>query len=183
MHHIKGGIGRGQARLNAVLRNWLLATLVALSAVCLLSGSGLTYSEVISTIAEKSSLSIAPTQATAAAMQVEWSASRPIRLRYSEIKPLAGVAPELRTAAEKAKAEKRSAIHVIAQRSDMPRPEAWAAWKTRGIAYGAYLGEGTWILRVDLTGPQTAAQKLDNVARDFGAQALTLLLPEQKVHP
>lgn len=183
MHQIKGGIGRGQARLNAVLRNWLLATLVALSAVCLLSGSGLTYSQVVSRIVEKSNPSIAPTQAMAVAMQVEWSAGRPIRLRYSEIKPLAGVAPELRTAAEKAKAEKRSTIHVIAQRRDMPRPEVWAEWKARGISYGAYLGEGAWILGVDLTGPETAAQKLDNVSRDFRAQALALLRAEQKANP
>ena len=73
MHHIKGGIGRRQDHVNAVLRNWLLATLVGLSAVCFLSDSGLTYRQLVSRIAEKSNPSIVPTQAAAVAMQVEWS--------------------------------------------------------------------------------------------------------------
>ena len=120
---------------------------------------------------------------TQAATQVEWNAGRPIRLRYGDIKLRAGIDPVLLAAAEKAKDEKQPAIRVIAQRGDVPQPEAWADWSARGIRYGSYLGEGSWILHVDLTSKETADERLNDLMRDFQAQILTMLRPEQKAHP
>lgn len=111
--------------------------------------------------------------------------TRPVALRSGTFTPAPGVAANLMRVARERLHEGKPYLHLIAQRSTFPEPQAWDTWALHGVHWAAYLGDRTWILRVDLEvdGGEELAALLERVRRRVGATALSELRPEDKAPP
>ncbi len=108
------------------------------------------------------------------------SGPRPLRLRFADFVPPAGIDPDLPARIERAATSGVASIHLVLRRADVPHPERWQRLQEVGIEPVLYLGEQSWLVRADTSIPLNA---LVAAVGEFGAQALTFLRPEHKASP